>query len=81
NSKDRTTMKDSSDWTSSITIRALQIAQLMEKDLVNKLDKMRKKRNNLTHRATKKKVDIRKEDVEEMFKVCKLLIKKILETH
>ncbi|MHA2308381.1 MAG: hypothetical protein ACXABJ_03805, partial [Candidatus Heimdallarchaeaceae archaeon] len=61
--------------------RALQIAQLMEKDLVNKLDKMRKKRNNLTHRATKKKVDIRKEDVEEMFKVCKLLIKKILETH
>jgi hypothetical protein len=53
----------------------------MEKDLVNKLDKMRKKRNNLTHRATKKKVDIRKEDVEEMFKVCKLLIKKILETH
>lgn len=79
NSNDRKEMKEGQNWTISILIRTLQLLSLLTNDLVYELNVLRKKRNNLTHRISKRRIDISREENINLEKVCKVLIQKIIE--
>ena len=54
--KRRKEMKEGQNWTMNIIIRTLQLLDLLPIDLVDELNVLRKKRNNLIHKISKRRI-------------------------
>ncbi len=72
-------MKDSPNWTINIKCKIMRLNEVLDAKLESRISKLRKRRNDLTHKVVKRRIRISKEESEEIYSVCKKLFTMIIE--